>query len=184
MEWIPAAIAAVFLLCLILLIGLGITSMVFHLRHMVPFVPTPKRVIDAMVNAADLKPGQKVFDLGAGDGRILAAAMRRQPGIQAVGYEGSLGVWMLAKARNLVLREKPDIRREDFLTKNFSDADVIFTYLSIATMQLLKDKFAKELKPGTRVISHGFSLRGIEPYKTHVVTMPFWGATHVFEYRW
>lgn len=183
-EFFVTIVLILFLLCLLGFIVLILLSAVFHLKYMVPFVPTPRRVIDTMVSVADLQPGQMVLDLGAGDGRILAAALRKEPGIVAVGYEGSLGVWLLARARNLVLAEKPDIRRENFFGRNFSDADVIFTYLSIDTMKKLLPKFQAELRPGTRVVSHGFSLRGKEPHTTHEVVMPFWGKTTVFEYRW
>lgn len=172
---------------LVVTLGLTIllaTSALFHLKWRVPFVPTPRRVIDAMVNAAKLEKGDVVLDLGAGDGRILGRALKKQSGIRAIGYEGAYGVWLLARLRNRFSKYKPDIRMENFMEADFSKADVIFTYLSIGMMQKLKVKFDKELKKGARVISHAFSIHSMKPYKVHVVNMPLGGRTKIYEYRW
>jgi precorrin-6B methylase 2 len=160
------------------------TSALFHLKWRVPFVPTPRRVIDAMVNAAQLEKGDIVLDLGAGDGRILREALRKKPGIRAIGYEGAYGVWLLSQLRNWLSKYKPDMRCENFMAADFSKADVIFTYLGIGLMQTLKPKFDAELRKGARVISHAFSIHNMKPYKVHVVTMPFGAKTKVYEYRW
>ncbi|MDD5054851.1 MAG: class I SAM-dependent methyltransferase [Candidatus Peribacteraceae bacterium] len=159
-------------------------TVVFHLKCRVPFVPTPRRVIRAMLDAVDLKDGQLVLDLGAGDGRVLSAAKRRCRGIRAVGYEGAIGVWMLARIRSWFLRDGVDVRRENFLQVDLSDADVIFLYLCIDPIRLLTPKFLRELVPGTRVVSHAFSLPGIEPDFVRDVPMQFGGKTKVFVYLW
>lgn len=171
-------------IALLAFLGLALYSSYFHLKYKVPFVPTPQRITDAMIDAAKLKPGELALDLGAGDGRVLARAMQRVPGIRAIGYEGSLGVWMLAKLRNAFSRFKPDMRMQNFFEISLSDADVIFTYLSIGTMKKLLPKFQKELKPGARVIAHAFSLRGLQADEVKEVQMPFFGTTQVFVYRW
>ncbi len=174
---------ALFLLVLITLLFLVLVSSLFHVKHMVPFVPTPLLVIDAMITEANLKPGELAVDLGAGDGRVLRRAMKRVPGIRATGYEGAFGVWLLAKIENLFSRHKPDMRMQDFFKHDFSDADVVFTYLSIDIMKKLLPKLEKELKPGARVVSHAFSLRERQPTKTVFVQMPFWGKSNVFVYH-
>ena len=174
---------SLFLLFLVGFLLLVLSSSLFHLKHMVPFVPTPASVIQAMITEANLQSGMLVFDLGAGDGRILRRAMRRVPGIRAVGYEGAFGVWLLAKFLNMLSAAKPEMKMEDFFTKNFSDADVIFTYLSIDIMQKLLPKLQSELKPGAKVISNTFSFKQKEPQKKVFVKMPFWGGTNVLVYQ-
>lgn len=173
-----------FLLFLAVFVILVFASVVFHLKCHVPFVPTPRRVIDAMIDLGELKDGQLVLDLGAGDGRILSEAKRRCRGIRAVGYEGALGVWFLARIRSWFLRDGVDVRRENFLKVDLSDANVIFLYLCIDPLRLLAPKFQQELKPGTRVISHAFSLPGIQPDLVHEVPMLLGGRTKVFVYVW
>ena len=171
----------VFLLVFLVLLA---ASVIFHMKCRVPFVPTPRRVIKAMIDLAELKNGQLVLDLGAGDGRILSAAKKRCPGIRAIGYEGAIGVWLLARIRSWFLRDQVDVRRENFLNVDLSDADVIFLYLCINPLRLLAPKFQRELKSGTRVISHAFSLPDRQPDFTHLVPMRFGGMTKVHVYVW
>jgi hypothetical protein len=173
-----------FLLLLTIGVILLFASVVFHLKCRVPFVPTPRRVIKAMIDLGELREGQLVLDLGAGDGRILSAAKRRCPGIRAIGYEGAIGVWLLARIRLWFLRDGVDVRREDFLKIDLSGANVIFLYLCIDPLRLLAPKFQRELRPGTRVISHAFRLPGIEPDFIHEVPMMLGGKTKVFVYEW
>ncbi len=182
-EAVVTILLGLFLLFLISFLALVLVSSLFHLKHMVPFVPTPAAVIETMIREAELKPGMLVLDLGAGDGRVVRRALRREPGIRAVGYEGAFGVWLLAKLCNVMSTAKPEMRRQDFFQQNFSDADVIFTYLSIGIMQKLLPKLEKELKPGAKVISNTFSFKQREPIKKVFVKMPFWGGTNVLVYQ-
>lgn len=179
-------ISAFFLLGIVLvLFVLLIASTSVQALWMVPFVPTPKAIIDGMIELAELKPNQVVYDLGAGDGRVLFAAEKREPTIHGIGYEGAIGVWLLAKLRILLRRSTVDMRREDFMKNvDFSDADVIFTYLSIASMQKLKPKFDAQLKPGARVVTHAFRVPEMQPEKERLVTMPFGRGSHIYSYVW
>lgn len=182
-DVIISLLLLLFLFFLVSFLVLVLTSFLFHVKYMVPFVPTPAVVIDVMIQEAALKPGMTVLDLGAGDGRVLRRAMRRVPGLRAIGYEGAFGVWLLAKACNFCSKQKPEMRRKNFYVKDFSEADVIFTYLSIDAMQKLLPKFERELKPGTLVISNTFSIKRREALRKVFVKMPFWGGTHVHVYR-
>ena len=182
-EAVVTILLGLFLLFLVSFLTLVLLSSLFHLKHMVPFVPTPAGVIEQMITEADLKPGMLALDLGAGDGRVLRRAMRRVPGIHAIGYEGAYGVWLLAKFLNITSKAKPDMRMQDFFTQDLSKADVVFTYLSIGIMQKLLPKLEKELKPGTKVITNTFSFKKKEPLKKIFVKMPFWGGTNVLVYQ-
>lgn len=172
------------LLALLFFVILVTVSAFFHLRQMVVYVPTPQVVTDAMIELGNPIAGELVLDLGAGDGRILARLMEKVPGVQTIGYEGALGVWLLAKIRGLFSRNKPPVHLKNFLKVDLSKANIIFTYLSVSMMATLLPKFQRELQKGTRVVSHAFTLPGLRPDKTIDVTMPFFGKTTVYLYVW
>lgn len=123
-----------------------------------PFVPTPKRILRAMLELAALKPGERAYDLGCGDGRIVFAAAKQ--GARAVGYELSIPTYFFAKCRSLLHRTS-DIRYGNFWNQDYRNADVIFCYLLIGTMEALEQRIWPQLKPGARVVSHAFRLIGI-----------------------
>lgn len=124
-----------------------------------PLVPTSHKTVAAMMRLADIKPGEKVYDVGCGDGRLVFAAAAL--GARAVGYELSVLAYLLAKFRSLFHRGS-SIRYGDFWKKDVSDADVIVCYLLIGAMANFKESIWKKLKPGTRVVSHGFKLPDVE----------------------
>jgi precorrin-6B methylase 2 len=163
-----------FLLIILVLAILIIVTAAFSFWWMVPFVPTPMPIVRTMLTLADLKPGQVVYDLGAGDGRFLIEAKKREKSIKAIGYEGAFGVWLLAKMW-IFLSPVRDIRMVcgNFMKADLAEADVIFTYLSPHVMKALLPKFQKELKPGAKIISHAFRLPGMEPVASAAVPMHF-----------
>jgi precorrin-6B methylase 2 len=185
MESMVAIAMLLLLLGILILLGLLLYTVLFHLRWMVPFVPTPMPIVRTMVGAAHLKPGDTVMDLGAGDARLLLIAKRAEPGIRAVGYEGAFFVWLLGKFKIFLSRKKGIAwHRKNFLAEDLSEADVIFAYLSISMMQRLCEKFKTELRPGTRIISHAFRMKELEPVSKHAVPMTFGGMTNVYVYEW
>lgn len=125
-----------------------------------PFVPTPKKTLKRMIELSAIKPGETVFDLGCGDGRLVFAAAAR--GANAVGYEYSIPTYMLAKLRSLFHR-RSSIKFANFWTIDFRSADVIFCYLLTDTMQTFRTKIWPQLKPGCRVVSHSFRMKDVEP---------------------
>ncbi len=125
-----------------------------------PFVPTGRKIMNTMITLADIKKGEKVYDLGCGDGRLIFAAATR--GATAVGYEFSIPTFLIAKFRSFFHR-RSKIQMRDFWKQNYNDADVIFVYLLPETMQTFKRVVWPQLKSGTRVVSHAFKMEGIEP---------------------
>ena len=128
-----------------------------------PYVPTKGKDVRRMLELAAVKPGDRVYDLGAGDGRfIIAAALR---GAQAVGYEIALlpylVAWAWIKIRHLSSRAH--IKYRDFFNEDLSAADVIVCFLTPRAMNKLADKFSRELQPGTRIVSYAFSIPGWTP---------------------
>ena len=110
-----------------------------------------------MLSVAQIQKGERVIDLGCGDGRIVFRA-EKQFGAQAEGYEISIFVWLLAQANRLIKNARSKIYRRNFFDADIHEADVVFCYLLPAVMQKLSPKFRKELKKGARVISASFSL--------------------------
>lgn len=160
-----------------------VTTAVFTLWAKVPFVPTPRRTGEAMLKAADLKGDETIYDLGAGDGRLLIRAKRAHPGIKAVGYEIVPFVWFLGRLRVLFSREDVTLQWGNALTKDIRDADCVFVYLITELMPLFEKKFNEELKPGTKVISHAFKFPEREPKQKLVV--PEWiGRKRIYVYEW
>ncbi len=178
MLFLDLLIPGIFLL--VLFLALAFTGQIFV---RVPWVPTPRPVIEAMVRAAELRGGETVYDLGAGDARILIAAKRASPGIRAVGYEiaplpwlaGRLRIWLSGQDVRLIYgnSSKADLR----------DADRIFLYLFPSVMPRLERKFQKELRPGTRVISHAFRFPTKEISRE--VPLDFWKKRRrLYVYEW
>lgn len=127
-----------------------------------PWVPTKKKDVLRFLGLAKIKSGEKFYDLGCGDGRFVSAATRA--GADAVGYEISLLPYFLAKLRGLFLRNKNyKILYKDFWKQDLKDADVVYIFLMPDAFEKLKAKFTKELKPGARVISLVWPIKGWEP---------------------
>lgn len=122
-----------------------------------PFVPTPMEAVEKMLKTADLKEGDKVFDIGCGDGRMVYLAAKKYKA-NATGYELSPIVYALARIRKLFWGSKAKIVFGNFKTKNFKDADVIMCYLLPETLARLQEKLDKELKKGARVVSYAFPI--------------------------
>lgn len=135
----------------------------------VPYVPTPQQVVDGMLKLADVKKGDTVIDLGCGDGRIVVTAAKL--GARAVGYD--LNPERIKEA-NENARQAGVTDRAKFFEKNLfeaeiKDASVVTLYLLPSVNEKLKPRLQKELKPGTRIVSHSFSMGDWKPVKEQEV---------------
>lgn len=132
----------------------------------VVWVPTPDEVVQRMLQVAKVTPQDKVYDLGAGDGKIAIAAGKL--GATSVGIEYNPDMAKLAQcyveAENLT--GKTRIIQGDVFESNFSDATVVTLYLLPALNLKLLPKLLKDLKPGTRIVSHAFSMGSWKPEQT------------------
>jgi SAM-dependent methyltransferase len=130
-----------------------------HREPDVVFVPTPPGVVDAMLKLARVSSSDVVYDLGSGDGRILIAAAKMY-GARGVGIdidpERVREATARARAENVA--DKVTFRQEDLFTADISPATVVTLYLSPTVNSRLAPKLMKELKPGTRIVSHAFDL--------------------------
>lgn len=143
------------------LIGLGLLFLVLSglwlivpALYGVPWVPTREKRIREALKLANLKPGETLYDLGAGDGRVLTMAAR-EFGALAVGIEIGPMQCALGWVRGLLsgTRLTVRVRCGNFYRADVSDADVVFVYLTSKQTVRLQEKLALELRPGARVVS-------------------------------
>jgi len=138
-----------------------------------PYVPTPQVVVDAMLDIAGVGPGDFVVDLGSGDGRIvLTSATRHQASGMGVDIDGELVDVANASAQRLGVAQRVQFHRQDVLAADLSRATVLTLYLLPGMMERLRPKLLKELKPGTRIVSHDFDLGEWKPDRSVDVQTP------------
>ncbi|WNG34342.1 class I SAM-dependent methyltransferase [Archangium minus] len=130
----------------------------------VPYVPTPQEVVDDMLAVADLKPGDVLYDLGSGDGRIVVTAAKNF-GVRGVGIDINPERIQEAEAnaRSAGVQELTEFRQQDLFKADIDDATVVTMYLLPSVNNRLKPKLLRDLKPGTRIVSHSFDIEGWEP---------------------
>jgi SAM-dependent methyltransferase len=138
-------------------------------KKIVPFVPTPQEVVDKMIELGGVKKGDVVYDLGSGDGRIVITAAKK--GARAVGFDvdGDLVKESRENIRKAGLEKVAEIKQEDILTVDLSPATVVTMYLLPDVNLKLKPNLLKQLKPGSRVVSHAFDMGDWKPDKTERV---------------
>jgi SAM-dependent methyltransferase len=138
-------------------------------KKIVPFVPTPQDVVDKMIELAGVKKGDVVYDLGSGDGRIVITAAKK--GARAVGFDidGDLVKESRENIRKAGLENLAEIKQQDILTVDLSPATVVTMYLLPDVNLKLKPNLLKQLKPGSRVVSHAFDMGDWKPDRTERV---------------
>lgn len=133
-----------------------------------PWVPTRRKDVKRTLDLAQVKPGEKVYDLGSGDGRLIIAAARDYQA-QAIGLEISLFQYLHSRLNLLFsgLKNKSQvkIKYRNFFRYDISEADVVIVFLLQKCYPRLVKKLAKELKPGARVVVHVWPLKEWKPVK-------------------
>ncbi len=151
-------------------------------RPDVIFVPTPPETVDEMLRQANLKDGDVLYDLGSGDGRIPLAAARRY-GVRAVGID--IDEKLVREANEAARREGlgglVSFRHGDMFAADVSEATVVTLYLSNTLNVMLRPKLLRELRPGTRIVSHDFRMGDWPPEKA--VRVP-WKNLYRTVYVW
>lgn len=146
------------------------------------YVPTPPETVDEMLRQAVLKPGDVLFDLGSGDGRIPLAAAK-QYGVRAIGID--IDRKLVEEANEAAKREGLErlvtFRLGDMFTTDLSRATVVTLYLSDRLNVLLRPKLLRELPVGARIVSHDFRMGDWPPERS--VRVP-WKSLYRTVYVW
>jgi precorrin-6B methylase 2 len=137
----------------------------------VPYVPTPEPVVARMLEMANVQPEDHVVDLGSGDGRIAIASVKDR------GAKSALGVDLNperieeaeANAQKAGVADKVTFEQGDLFKKDISDANVLTMYLLPRVNMQLRPVILEEMEPGTRIVSHAFSMEDWEADQTDVV---------------
>lgn len=129
-----------------------------------PFVQTPLEVAKKMLDLSQIKPGEVLYDLGCGDGRLIILAAK-DVGAKSTGIE--LREDLVERARTEIkrfnLEDKVKVIQGNFFDVNISDANVVTLYLTSSANERLRPKLEAELKPGACVVSHDFKVPGWKP---------------------
>jgi len=134
----------------------------------VPYVSTPEAMVQKMLRMARVGPGDVVYDLGSGDGRIVIAAVRDFKATRAVGIDIDPDriIESLQNAEGAGVTERTNFLQKDVFEADFSEATVLTMYLLPRFNLRLRPRIFSELKPGSRVVSHQFSMGDWEPDET------------------
>jgi len=138
-----------------------------------PYEETPPEIVERMLRLADLHPGDVVYDLGCGDGRIVIAAVRR-PGVRGVCVELDPArlKWAREVAENAGVSSLIRFVQGDLFEVPIQDATVVTLYLLRPTNLRLRPRLLRELRPGTRVVSLRFDMGNWEAERTEQVGDP------------
>ncbi|HVW07932.1 MAG TPA: class I SAM-dependent methyltransferase [Bryobacteraceae bacterium] len=145
-----------------------------------PYLPTPDTIVDRMLQAGKLQPGETMFDLGSGDGRIVIAAAKKYKA-NAIGVEldDALVVKSRTKIDELGLNKTAHIIQGDLMQQDYSSADLVTVYLwpdaNVKVARLLE----QQLKKGARVVAHDFPISEWKPSATITIPDDGTGRSHM-----
>ena len=154
-------------------------------EKLAPYYPTPQTVVEKMLQLGGLKAGEKMFDLGSGDGRIVIMAAQKFHA-EAVGVELDKDLWKSSsdKIRKLGLEKTARIVNGDLLKQNYSSADLVTVYLLPGFIDKVQPLLDRQLKKGARVVSHDFEFANWTPEKALNIADDGEGRSHtLFLYR-
>jgi predicted RNA methylase len=149
----------------------------------VPFVSTPEHVARKMLELAKVGPDDVVYDLGAGDGRIIIMAAK-EFGARAVGVEIRKDLYeqIVRRVKLDGLEGRVRVINGDFFQVNISEASVVTLYLLTTVNEKLRPKLERELRVGTRVVSHDFEVPGWRPIHVESVR-DYWCDHKIYVYE-
>jgi len=155
---------------LVVLVIFALTPATARSQDTIPYVPSPMHVVQRMLEVAEIKIGDILYDMGSGDGRIVIEAAKKY-GIRGVGID--LNAELVAKARENAANEGvshlAEFRAQDGLTVDISEATVVTLYMFKWFNNALRPKLQK-LKAGSRVVAHDFDIDDWKPTRVEYVS--------------
>jgi hypothetical protein len=144
-----------------------------------PYYPTPETIVERMLQLGQLKAGEKMYDLGSGDGRIvIMAAQRFHADAVGVELDNDLYIQSEQKIRDLGLQKTAHIIHGDILKQNYSSANLITIYLLPESNIKVRPVLESTLRKGARVVAHDFEIEGWTPVKTETIADDGEGRSH------
>jgi hypothetical protein len=137
------------------------------------FEPTPHEVVRKMLEMAEVKPGELLFDLGSGDGRMLITAAEEYR-VKSLGFEIDKDLVHLSQKaiRTKRLGRLARVVAQDLMTADFSQPDIITCYLTPEGLAKVTPKLEAEMKPGSRLAAYKFPIPGWTPVQTETMKDP------------
>jgi protein-L-isoaspartate O-methyltransferase len=150
-----------------------------------PYYPSPLTIVEAMLRLGDLKAGEKVFDLGSGDGRIvIMAAEKFKADATGVEVDADLHRQSTQRIKELGLEKRARVILGDILKQDYSSGALLTVYLLPSSNEKVRPLLDKQLKKGTRVVCHDFDMPGWVPDKIENVEDDGEGRSHtLYLYR-
>lgn len=146
-----------------------------------PFWPTPDDAVARMLDLAGAGPGDRLIDLGCGDGRICVAAARRGARALGVDIDAARIAEAEAATRAAGVEALASFRREDLFETKLEDASIVTLYALPLVHNLLAPRFRAELAPGSRVVAHAWPITGWPPDRVETLaghrTLYLWTIT-------
>jgi len=154
-------------------------------EKLAPYYPTPESIVQKMLQLGGLKAGEKMFDLGSGDGRIvIMAAEKFHANATGVELDKDLFRQSMDKIQSLKLQKTARIINGDVLQQDYSSADLITVYLLPLSNDKVRPILDKQLKKGTRIVSHDFEFKDWKPEKVEPIDDDGEGRSHtLYLYR-
>lgn len=156
-----------------------------NIEKLAPYYPTPETIVEKMLQLGGLKAGEKMFDLGSGDGRIvIMAAQKFHAHATGVEMDKDLYKQSTEKIRKLGLEKSAHVINGDIFQQNYGSADLITVYLLPTSNDKIQPILEKQLKKGTRVVSHDFEFKQWQPEKVETIDDDGEGRSHtLYLYR-
>ena len=152
-----------------------------------PFIPTSTRHADTIATLLSIRPGDTVYELGSGDGRVLIALARSHPESTCIGIERSLVLVILSRIRAFFSGARNvTFERANLYERDLSNANAIYAYLLPHAMKALYPKLETELRAGSRLVARAFPLHEKKAVRMELLegSREFSSLNRLYLYQW